>query len=121
MLTRPHRSLTPAQPMTAESIGVPADGFLPESTLESWTRAGLCTRETASLSLRDGRRFSIVEGLRILGRRDGESDPYSLTGRVVSLGALLKRGAVLSTAGVRLGAATYDIELGVIAQAWPVA
>ncbi len=105
------------QALTVDSLSVPADGFLPEATVEAWLRAGLAERDGAALRLRDGRVLALAEGLRILGRRDGESDPYSLTGRVVTLGTLLKRGAVLSSTGARIGAATYDIELGFVAYA----
>jgi hypothetical protein len=118
MLMRPSRSLTPPAPTSAAGITLPADGFIPETTLDFWLRAGLATRDGAMLALTDGRRFTLVEGLRILGRRDGESDPYSLTGRVMSLGALLKRGAVLSPHGARIGAATYDLDFGSLAQPW---
>ena len=120
MFMRPTRSTTPPIPTSAAGVTLPADGFIPETTLELWVRTGLAARDGAVLTFGDGRRYMLVEGLRILGRRDGESDPYSLTGRVLSLGAILKRGAVLSPNGARIGAATYDLEFGSVVQPWSV-
>jgi hypothetical protein len=116
MLSRFNRTPTPppAQLLRAEDLTVPADGFIAETAVEAWVRAGLGVRKDARLELTDGRALILVEGLRILGRRDGESDPYSLTGRVMTLGTLVKRGATLNASGARLGAATYDIELGYV-------
>ena len=98
--------------MAAQSLLVPADGFLSEATIELWVRAGVALRSPGLLTMRDGRVFTLVESIRILGRRDGESDPYSLTGRVMSLRSLVKMGAVLSASGARIGAASYDLEFG---------
>jgi hypothetical protein len=91
------------------------DGFVPDRTLEEWLRTGAARRDGALLVLSDGRRFALTDGLRILGRRNGDSDPYGITGRVLGLRSLLKRGALLSADGVRLGPVIYDVELGSIA------
>lgn len=92
------------------------DGFVSDSVLEDWKRSGVATVEGAQMTLSDGRRFALVDGLRILGRRNGDSDPYGLTGRVLSLRSVLRRGGMLSHDGVRLGAAIYDAGFGVIAE-----
>lgn len=92
------------------------DGFLPDATVEEWVRTGGATRDGAMLVLRDGRKFVLIDGLRILGRRNGDSDPYGFTGRILTLRALLKRGALLSPDGIRLGAAIYDVQFGSIAE-----
>jgi hypothetical protein len=92
------------------------DGFVPDSALEEWIRTGAAAREGARLTLSDGRKYVLTDGLRILGRRNGESDPYGLTGRILALRALLRRGALLSADGVRLGASIYDVEFGLIAE-----
>ncbi len=97
------------------------DGFLPDATLEEWVRVGTASREGAMLVTRDGRRFVLVDGLRILGRRNGDSDPYGFTGRILTLRALLKRGALLSPDGIRLGAAIYDVQFGSVAEPVDVA
>ena len=95
------------------------DGFVPDAQLEEWLRTGAARREGAVLILADGRRFAMTDGLRILGRRNGDSDPYGFTGRVLALRSLLKRGALISADGVRLGPVIYDVELGTIGEELP--
>ena len=92
------------------------DGFVADSTLEEWKRTGVGTLTGTVLLLNDGRRFALSDGLRILGRRNGDSDPYGLTGRILTLRSILRRGGMLSPDGVRLGAAIYDVGFGVIAE-----
>jgi hypothetical protein len=95
------------------------DGFIADAQLDEWLRNGLADRDATNrdegvLQLSDGSRFSLVDGLRILGRRDGDSDPYGLTGRVMSLRSVLRRGGLLSSDGVRIGPAIYDAAFGVL-------
>lgn len=92
------------------------EGFVSDPTLEEWVRTGAARRDGALLTLSDGRRFAITDALRILGRRNGDSDPYGFTGRILALRSLIRRGALLSADGVRLGAVIYDIEFGSIAE-----
>lgn len=92
------------------------DGFVSDALLEEWQRSGVATRRGSLLRLADGRRYALTDGLRILGRRNGESDPYGLTGCLITLRSLLRRGGLLSQDGVRLGAAIYDVAFGVLAE-----
>ncbi len=92
------------------------DGFVADALLEDWVRTGAARKEGAVLVLSDGRRFALTDGLRILGRRNGDSDPYGFTGRILALRSLLKRGALISADGVRLGPVIYDVELGSITE-----
>jgi len=66
--------------------------------------------------MQGGEELILTDGLRVLGRSDGESDPYGFTGKVMSLRSLLDRGAMVRSNGMRLGSATYDVELGVIVE-----
>jgi hypothetical protein len=93
------------------------DGFLGDSVLDEWKRSGVATVSGTIMTLSDGRRFTMTDGLRILGRRNGDSDPYGLTGRILTLRSILRRGGLLSPDGVRLGAAIYDVGFGVITEA----
>ena len=95
---------------------VPADGFLSDATLSAWIRAGAAQRHGHVLTLEGGLELVLTDGLRVLGRCDGDSDPYGFTGKVMSLRSVLDRGASMHPNGMRLGAATYDVELGVIAE-----
>lgn len=117
--------MTPRNPFTRSSTfprvdagggALLGDGFVSDATLEDWGRTGVGTRVGALLTLSDGRRFALTDGLRILGRRNGDSDPYGLTGRVITLRSILRRGGLLSPDGVRLGAAIYDVAFGVLAE-----
>jgi hypothetical protein len=90
-------------------------GFVSESTLEAWLRTGEVERAGALMTSRSGRRFVLRDAVRILGRRDAETDPYGLTGRVESLRDFLRQGAAISGNSLRLGAGIYDIEYGFIA------
>jgi len=92
------------------------DGFVSDALLEDWVRSGVGRRMGAVLTLSDGRRYVLTDGLRILGRRNGDSDPYGLTGCLLTLRQLLRRGGLLSQDGVRLGPAIYDAAFGAIAE-----
>ena len=92
------------------------DGFVSDAILEEWLRTGVAKRAGSVLSFPGGRRFVLIDGLRILGRRNGESDPYGLTGYLMTLRSLLRRGGLVSNDGVRLGAAIYDVAFGSIAE-----
>jgi len=63
----------------------------------------------------DGQGFVLFEAVRVLGRTDGDTDPYGLTGVVESLCELLRAGATLTAEMMQLGSACYRIERGVIA------
>jgi hypothetical protein len=115
-----HLTRSSSYPRVDAPSGSPlGDGFVPDALLEEWVRTGAARKEGAVLVLSDGRRFALTDGLRILGRRNGDSDPYGFTGRVLALRSLLKRGALISADGVRLGPVIYDVELGSIGEELP--
>jgi hypothetical protein len=111
----PRPSNRPSAPPDAPFVTIGADGFVPEATLEGWVRTGAATRTGALVVLGDGRRFALRDAVRVVGRRNGDTDPYGFTGRVEALRELLRRGAMLSSDGLRLGQAIYDVEFGAIA------
>jgi hypothetical protein len=109
---------TSSYPKVAAASGaLLGDGFVPERKLREWVSSGLASRESCLLTLDDGRTFVLSDALRILGRRNGDSDPYGYTGRVFVLRELLSQGALLTADGVRIGTTVYDSELGVLAEA----
>jgi hypothetical protein len=91
------------------------DSFVAEALLDAWVRSGEVTRAGALLTTRDGRRFVLRDAVRVLGRRNGETDPYGLTGRIEALRDFIRQGASVSADGIRLGPAVYDVEFGVVA------
>lgn len=117
-LTRSRSSVPP--PPRRESATLPAvriapDGFVPDAIVDGWTRSGAATRAGALLTLSDGRRYVLRDAVRVIGRRNGDTDPYGFTGRVEALRELLRRGVTLAADAIRLGPAAYDVEYGVIA------
>jgi hypothetical protein len=111
-ITHPPPTVASAGSGVTCGVRVGADAFVTERAVERWVRAGAATRRGALLTTTDGRRYVLAEGLRIIGRRSGENDPFGLTGRVDTLRGFLRRGAVLSASALRLARAVYDVEHG---------
>jgi len=103
------------RPLPAVRVG--EDAFISEATLDGWVRAGSAVRVGGLLTARDGRRFLLRDAVRVLGRRNGDTDPYGFTGRVEAIRELIRRGAGISADALRLGPAVYDIEYGFLAVA----
>ena len=95
---------------------IEVDGFVTDDQLHGWVANGHAARAGIKLSLRDGRRFVLLEAVRVLGNVDSETDPYGFTGHVDTLGAMLKRGFVMSAERIALGRRVYDVEYGWIAE-----
>jgi hypothetical protein len=91
------------------------DGFVSEATVDAWVRCGAAARTGSLLSTQDGRRYLLRDALRVLGRRNGDTDPYGFTGRVEAIRDFIRRGANVSADALRLGPAVYDIEYGYVA------
>ncbi len=93
------------------------NAFVSEATLDGWVRAGAAVRAGSLLTTDDGRRFSLRDAVRVLGRRNGDTDPYGLTGRVEAIRDFVRRGASISADALRLepGGLRRSIEYGVIA------
>ncbi len=115
MNSRQKRTSLPPSFRAPSSPGIsllPQDGFISDAILGTWTRTGVASRDGSAVAMRSGVDLVLTDALRVLGRRDGDSDPYGLTGRVLSLRSLIDRGATLHTNGIRIGAIAYDVELG---------
>jgi hypothetical protein len=102
-------------PAIPPSIRVGGDGFLSEAQVDGWGRSGAAVRVGCLLRTHDGRRFLLRDAVRVLGRRNGDTDPYGLTGKVEAIRDFIRRGANVSTDALRLGPAVYDIEYGFVA------
>lgn len=115
--SRPSRPpARPAQSVeAARALRIGEDAFVSEMTVDGWVRSGAATRAGAMLALADGRRYALRDAVRVIGRRNGDTDPYGFTGRVEALRELLRRGATLSADALRLGPAVYDVEYGFVA------
>lgn len=104
-------------PSLTSSVRVGEDGFVSEATVDGWVRTGVAARGGVLLTLGDGRRLSLRDAVRVLGRRNGHTDPYGFTGRVAAIREMIRRGAAISGDSLRLGQAVYDIEYGYLAAA----
>jgi hypothetical protein len=118
----PHPSVPPptvTSPVSPVTPGprIPEDAFLAEATVDAWTRTGAATRTGGLLTLSDGRRYALRDALRVIGRRNGDTDPYGLTGRAEPIREFLRRGATVAPDALRLGPAVYDVEYGFLAAA----
>jgi hypothetical protein len=109
------RSRPVAESAPQPSVRIAEDTFVSDATLDGWTRGGAAVRAGSQLTTHDGRRFSLRDAVRVLGRRNGDTDPYGLTGKVEAIRDFIRRGANISADALRLGPAVYDIEYGVIA------
>ena len=91
------------------------DGFLPDDLLASLLSRGHATRAGCVLRTRDGRTYVLEDALRVLGCVTGKTDPYGYTGIVETLGALIRRGFVITSQRIALNRVAYDVEFGVLA------
>lgn len=96
-------------------VRITEDAFVSDTKVDRWVRAGAALRAGALLTTRDGRRFLLRDAVRIIGRRNGDSDPYGLTGKVEALREFVRQGATVSAHALRLAQVVYDIEHGSIA------
>jgi hypothetical protein len=114
----PHDSKALSAGTDARAI-IAENPFLSETVLDVWVRVGVVVRAGGSITTPDGGRYLLRDAIRILGRRDGDADPYGLTGRVECLRDLLRQGATISSDAVRFGPGVYDAELGFLAVLLP--
>lgn len=91
------------------------DGFLPDELLDELLSGGHAERVGCLLQTRDGRRYVLEDAVRVLGCASGKTDPYGITGMVESLGALVRRGFVVTVQRIALNRIAYDVEFGVLA------
>ena len=98
----------------APVVRIEDGSFVSEATLDGWVRSGAASRAGAMLCVPDGRRYLLRDAVRVLGRRNGDTDPYGLTGRVEAIRDYIRQGATVSADALRLGPAVYDVEHGVI-------
>jgi hypothetical protein len=108
---------TPRPRPALPQIQVGGNGFLSEAQVDAWVRTGAATRSGCLLTAHDGRRFLLRDAVRVLGRRNGDTDPYGFTGRVEAIRDFIRRGASVSADALKLGQAVYDIEYGFMAMA----
>lgn len=109
----------PSRPAGATPAGTAAlaTGFLGERELADMLFRREVRRVGRGVVESQGKGYLLYEAVRVLGRRDGGSDPYGLTGTVEAREELVRAGARFAADTMVLGSASYRVERGVIAVA----
>jgi hypothetical protein len=87
--------------------------FFPQTALDQWIVDGAVLLDDGVLSMVDeGRRYGLVEAVRVVREVSGGGDGHDLVGRVKSRAYLEQLGAELVESSMLLGDAAYDVEPG---------
>lgn len=94
--------------------------FLPQYVLDGWLAAGKAELASGQLTTKpDGRRYRVVESVRVLAEVTGGSDSYGLVGKVKPLLYVRELGAELLGDSMVLDDNAYDVVLGWVATSLP--
>lgn len=89
--------------------------FFPQSALDAWIAEDRVDLQSDELSVsREGRRYKIVEAVRILREVTGAPDQSELVGKVKSRAFLAELGAELLETSMILGDNAYDVVPGFV-------
>lgn len=87
--------------------------FFPEAAVNDWIVAEVVDVRDGELTiLSEGRRYALVEAVRVLREVTGSVDGHDLIGRVKTRAQLDPLGAEIIETSMLLGDAAYDIEPG---------
>lgn len=89
--------------------------FFPQTALDEWVSEDRVELKGEELTLkREGRRYRIIEAVRVLREVTGSDDPNELLGRVKTRAFLVELGAELLEGSMILGDNAYDVVQGFI-------
>jgi hypothetical protein len=84
--------------------------FFPQAALDQWLREGRIELTTNELVIRaEGRKYRIVEAVRILAEVSGGQDVHEVVGRVRTVAYLSELGAELLGASMVIGDLAYEV------------
>lgn len=86
--------------------------FFPQTALDQWIGDGSAELGDGQLTIAVGRRFRVVEALRVLREVSGLGDGLDLVGRVKTREQLAEIGAEIVETSMLVGDAAYDVEPG---------
>jgi hypothetical protein len=87
--------------------------FFPQAALDQWIVDGAVDMGQDELTiLSEGRRYRLVDAVRILRELSGGGDPQELVGRAKARAHLEQLGAEIVESSMLLGEAAYDVEPG---------
>ena len=89
--------------------------FFPQTSLDEWLGENRADIKGEELTLRsEGRRYRIIEAVRVMSEVTGADDPHELLGRVKTRAFLTELGAELLESSMILGDNAYDVVQGFI-------
>lgn len=89
--------------------------FFPQTALDEWVSENRVDIKGEELTLKaEGRRFRIIEAVRVVREVTGADDPHELLGRVKTRAFLMELGAELLEGSMILGDNAYDVVQGFI-------
>jgi len=89
--------------------------FFPQTALDEWISENRVELKGEELTLmREGRRYRIIEAVRVMREVTGADDPHELLGRVKTRGFLVELGAELLEGSMILGDNAYDVIQGFV-------
>jgi hypothetical protein len=87
--------------------------FFPQSALDHWIVDGTVDLQQGELTiLGEGRRYKLVEAVRVLREVSGTGDSHDLVGRVKPLPQLEQLGAEIVESSMLVGDKAYDVDPG---------
>lgn len=89
--------------------------FFPQTTLDDWVSDNRVDLKGEDLLLKEpGRRYRIIEAVRILREVTGADDPHELLGRVKTRAFLTELGAEILESSMILQDNAYDVVQGFV-------
>lgn len=89
--------------------------FFPQTALDEWVSENRVDIKGEELTLKvEGRRYRIIEAVRVMREVTGADDPHELLGRVKTRAFLMELGAELLEGSMILGDNAYDVVQGFI-------
>ena len=89
--------------------------FFPQTALDEWVGENRADIKGEELTLKnEGRRYRIIEAVRVLREVTGADDPHELLGRVKTRAFLVELGAELLEGSMILGDNAYDVIQGFV-------
>jgi hypothetical protein len=89
--------------------------FFPQTALDEWVLENRVDLKGEELALKvEGRRYRIIEAVRVVREVTGADDPHELLGRVKTRAYLVELGAELLEGSMIFGDNAYDVVQGFI-------
>lgn len=89
--------------------------FFPQTALDEWVSENRVDIKGEELTLKvEGRRYRIIEAVRVVCEVTGADDPHELLGRVKTRAFLMELGAELLEGSMILGDNAYDVVQGFV-------